>query len=536
MTSRRWREWHWRKASMHAGCRPVWGLFLLLATLPACDDARVTVDAVTDAGRLRDARPAMEPDARAAEPRRDADTPEAMDAEIRPIDASVPADATAPVRRDGAPADSGPMVSPDAARPGDQFVAPEPVPDAGPMEAPQTAQRCFAEISSPDGPNPDYDQFDPVVGRHCAGTNHQDIRDVEQVVFLGDSVTNGTPDDAHPLCLDNDHLFRVRLANWLAERFDLSKGEPLEWEQWEAYSCLYNGDPGLTRSGDFANCARWGGDNEELLRYVSPRDAPEDEREAFCRDCCAGGDCGGRRCIRAAGSPETDARCGFSDRSTLRECVPESVTEARTLFVFTLGGNDVANMTQAGGEFTRETEEGRAEIEAGYPSVRAMAQESLIQLEEAIRFMTDPARFPNGSYVVVGGPFEFTDGTGLVDQCQPQGIEIPGIGSIDLSWLTLDVAALVGFQRWADPVALRRIITEFVEGYMRIVVTYGVDYVWVMEHFCGHGYVAAGAEPDMDNPCYRPDDPTLWFDASCTHPNDAGHEALFRLFRDVIAE
>jgi len=506
---------------------PSLGIWLALAGAVACEDQAPAESVVADDARMRDVGVLPARDAMAVQPMRDA-------AMTPIVDASQVSQDAEPERGDQSVVMDALVV--DAAVDGtvavDQFVAV----DAAPMEQAPSATRCFAEISSPEGPNPDYDQFDPIVGSHCAGTNHQDIQAVEQVVFLGDSVTNGTPDDAHPLCLDNDHLFRVRLANWLADRFDLSKGEPLEWEQWEAYSCLYNGDPGLTRSGDFANCARWGGNNEELLRYVRPSDVPDDEREAFCRDCCAGGVCEGRRCIRAAGTPETDDRCGFSDRATLRECVPDSVTDARTLFVFTMGGNDVANMTMAGGEFTRDTEEGRAEIEAGYPSVRAMAQEALVHLEEAIRYMTDPARFPNGSYVVVGGPFEFTDGTGLVDQCQPQGLDIPGIGNIDLSWLTLNVAALVGFEQWADPTALRAIISEFVEGYMRIVVTYGADYVWVMEHFCGHGYVAAGGEPDMANSCYRADDPSLWFDASCTHPNDAGHEALFRLFRDVIAE
>jgi len=60
--------------------------------------------------------------------------------------------------------------------------------------------------------------------------------------------------------------------------------------------------------------------------------------------------------------------------------------------------------------------------------------------------------------------------------------------------------------------------------------------VWMLEHFCGHGYVAAGAHPDTTNRCFRADDPSLWFDISCIHPNDLGHEAIFRLFQDVIRE
>ena len=56
---------------------------------------------------------------------------------------------------------------------------------------------CFEEIMGVDPETeggPDYDQFSPVIGTHCAGTDHQDIADVERVVFLGDSVTVGNLD------------------------------------------------------------------------------------------------------------------------------------------------------------------------------------------------------------------------------------------------------------------------------------------------------------------------------------------------------
>lgn len=39
----------------------------------------------------------------------------------------------------------------------------------------------------------DYLQFDPIIGSHCKGTNHQDIIDIERVVFLGDSVHGRDP-------------------------------------------------------------------------------------------------------------------------------------------------------------------------------------------------------------------------------------------------------------------------------------------------------------------------------------------------------
>ena len=98
---------------------------------------------------------------------------------------------------------------------------------------------------------------------------------------------------------------------------------------------------------------------------------------------------------------------------------------------------------------------GRREIEEGYPEAWRIARETIVYLEEAIKFMKDPRRFPNGSYVVMGGPFEFTDGTSRVDACRPQSIEIPLIGELDLSALSLDVASLVGFTNWAEPQAAR---------------------------------------------------------------------------------
>ncbi len=76
---------------------------------------------------------------------------------------------------------------------------PAPRPDAalasdGAADAPRSAiETCFPP--SPDGskPHPNYDQFHPIVNADCTGTNHQDISGVERVVFLGDSITTGTP-------------------------------------------------------------------------------------------------------------------------------------------------------------------------------------------------------------------------------------------------------------------------------------------------------------------------------------------------------
>ncbi len=52
---------------------------------------------------------------------------------------------------------------------------------------------CFPPPADTSKPHPNYDQFHPIVNSQCTGTNHQTIDGVERVVFLGDSITTGTP-------------------------------------------------------------------------------------------------------------------------------------------------------------------------------------------------------------------------------------------------------------------------------------------------------------------------------------------------------
>ncbi len=60
-------------------------------------------------------------------------------------------------------------------------------------DGPGIGELCFSGLGDPNQPRPNYDQFNPTVGTHCAGTNHQAITGIEKVVFLGDSITEGTP-------------------------------------------------------------------------------------------------------------------------------------------------------------------------------------------------------------------------------------------------------------------------------------------------------------------------------------------------------
>jgi len=406
--------------------------------------------------------------------------------------------------------------------------------DVGEEVGPTIAEQCFGDINTESTRGPQYDTFEPTVGTHCAGTNQQDIRGVGKVVFFGDSVTQGTPNDLHPLCVDHDHFYRNLLAEWLATRFGLDRGSDLDWGAWKSYSCLYDGVPGRVESGDFKNCSKWGARTDDFLGDVSCGGRGADEARC-CAECCHGGVCQpDGRCVRAAGTAANDDFCGADKQ--IFQCLPEGASEAPTLFIFTMGGNDIAAITQDGAVFTSDTPEGAAEINAGYPSMWALATSTVDYLEEAVRFLKDPARFPNGSWVVFANPFEFTDGTGDVSACSPTSINIPGIGPLDISALGLNIAEIGGFGAWERPEVQEEIVIWITEQYLRIAVELEADMVWMLEHFCGHGYVAAGAHPDTTNRCFRADDPSLWFDISCIHPNDLGHEAIFRLFQDVIRE
>jgi lysophospholipase L1-like esterase len=150
--------------------------------------------------------------------------------------------------------------------------------------------RCFGESEGSEGPN--YAPFDPLIGEHCAGTNHQDIQGVEQVVFVGDSVTVGTPPTPA------EQFFRSRLAQSLVRRFNLEgPAEVLGQRPWE----IPDMQGGVLQpvSGDFASCARWGARTDDL-------------------------------------------------ETQFAQCFPSGGSNKRTLIIFTMGGNDVAAITKAG--------------------------------------------------------------------------------------------------------------------------------------------------------------------------------------------
>lgn len=307
-----------------------------------------------------------------------------------------------------------------------------------------SADECLSE-GFVDAPpiGPDYDQFEPVVGYHCLGTDHQDVQDIERVVFLGDSVTAGTPPSL------TDQYYRTILADRLAERFELEAPS----DSWRLVNVIDNGKSLEPFSGDFANCAEWGARTDDLMR----------------------------------------------DSTQVEDCFPSNERGKTTLVIFTIGGNDIASITKAGldGDPLEQIWEENREFVA--------------LLDDTIAWLVEPGRFPAGVHVIFSNMFEFTDGTGETTACP--------------------AASLAGFgAEWENPDDLADLVIWANEQYLRIAVDYGVDMIFMLEAFCGHGF----NNNDPRGPCYRGPRTPTWFDLTCIHPNPEGHQQIADMFMTVV--
>jgi lysophospholipase L1-like esterase len=224
---------------------------------------------------------------------------------------------------------------------------------------PSTVAECYANQFVNDfSIGPDYDQFGVTPGSHCLGTNHQDIDGIERVVFLGDSVTVGSPPTLP------DALYRSLVADHLAEAFGLQFGTGLSGEgSWKLYN-PFNGQAAAIHSGDFSACAKWGARNDDLLQ----------------------------------------------DGAQIAQCFTEEDLQYRTLVVFTSGGNDINSITQ-------DAIDG-----VPYDDLWLQAEEMVTLQREAIDWLKEPGRFPSGVFVIFGNIYEFTDGTGEVEACDVSGL------------------------------------------------------------------------------------------------------------------
>ncbi len=304
-----------------------------------------------------------------------------------------------------------------------------------------TFETCFAEIGAGGGEGPDYEQFDYTMGDHCYGTDHQDIQGIERVVFLGDSVTVGTPP-----AMDVD-WYRNQLASELSARFGLD--EP-NWF-WENVNLL-DGESYVQDSGDFSTCAKWGARTDDLMR----------------------------------------------DNSQVESCLPEDQRDKTTLVVMTIGSNDLMSLTEG-------FNEGKSHDE-----LWAETYEYMDLLRESVAWIKEEGRFENGVYVVFANLYEYTDATGDMGSCP--------------------AANLAGFGDAITDPALEEMVLWAMEEYMSIAVDTQSDMLFLLETFCGHGY----NHDDENGRCYRGADAELWFDLTCIHPNDIGHDVITDMFLSVV--
>ena len=226
--------------------------------------------------------------------------------------------------------------------------------DAGPDAGKLTAAACFAkQFVNASTLGPDYDQFNPVIGSHCNGTNHQNIQGIQRVVFLGDSVTVGTP----PTNINPGAVYRAILSKALASKFGL-KAPGFGWGGADPFS----GTAFPKESGDFISCSKWGARTDDLMK----------------------------------------------DGSQVVDCIPQDKRNLKHLVIITMGGNDIAAITKDGG--------GQSPSKT-IPELWQMTQDFVKYMRETVEWLKNPANVPGGVDVVFANMYEFTDGTGVTNSC-----------------------------------------------------------------------------------------------------------------------
>ena len=108
--------------------------------------------------------------------------------------------------------------------------------------------------------------------------------------------------------------------------------------------------------------------------------------------------------------------------------------------------------------------------------------------------------------------YEYTDATGDTTSCP--------------------FASAAGLDEPVTDPALEEMVLWAMREYLSIATENQADMLFLLEHFCGHGF-------HHDNPesrCYLGPEAELWFDNTCIHPNPRGHEEIAKMFMHVIQE
>ncbi len=165
-----------------------------------------------------------------------------------------------------------------------------------------------------------------------------------------------------------------------------------------------------------------------------------------------------------------------------------------TLVMFTIGGNDALEV-----------------IGEDIPTSLAYMETRVDNLRAILEWLFDPTHFPGGVYVVYGNVYDPTDGEGDFTHC--------GVAT--------------SYGDWPECNELATIVNGW---YLDLAIGFGADVLNMHDLFLGHGwnnsdpanpYYCLGCTPTC--PCPR------WFDATCIHPSNTGHEALAGFFRDIVA-
>lgn len=122
-------------------------------------------------------------------------------------------------------------------------TTPDPSPEPSVYDPDKSyTENCLTFYDGSEVPTPNYEQFDPLFGDHCAGTRHQDIQDIGHLLFIGDSVTTGTPPT----------------------------------EEWNYYANLLSFEL-MQRTPELKvkNCAEWGARTDDLIDKQLIRCAPD---------------------------------------------------------------------------------------------------------------------------------------------------------------------------------------------------------------------------------------------------------------------
>jgi hypothetical protein len=159
----------------------------------------------------------------------------------------------------------------------------------------------------------------------------------------------------------------------------------------------------------------------------------------------------------------------------------------------TMGGNDIAPW---------------AKNKLSTADAMVQADAAADRLRAAIDWLHAPGRFPNGVYVVFANVYEYTDTSGDLASCPAASF-----------------SGMSGTWPEGGPA-----IVHFQERFMEIATATKTDMMFLLEHFCGHGYHRG----DASLQCYRGPGAELWFDFTCIHPTPKGHEQIANLFLQVI--